>query len=96
MENAWICFSFCLDEAQFCKRAMHFVRMCGDGFCGVVEIKVENLKRGEWFLGVWKIKESFEDTFICVSCSVSEHTKWQATEEIELPQKIRFKFKEPN
>jgi len=50
MENAWICFSFCLEEAQCCKSAMHFARMCG-----VVEIK-----------------ESFEDTFICVGYSVSE------------------------
>jgi hypothetical protein len=39
MENAWICFSLCLDEAQCCKSAMHFVRMCGVGFCGVWKIE---------------------------------------------------------
>lgn len=65
MENAWICFSLCLEEAQYCKRAMHLVRMCGVGFCGVVEKKDEKLKEGKWFLGLWKNEENFEDTFIC-------------------------------
>ena len=35
MENAWICFSLCLEEAQNCKREMHLV----SGFSGVVDTK---------------------------------------------------------
>lgn len=74
MENAWICLSLCVEEAQYCKREMHFVRTCGNGFSGVVEKKLVNVKEQNWFLGTCNMG-SFEDRFICLSHSLKPG-KW--------------------
>ena len=52
MENAWICLSLYMEDAQNCKRAMHLVTIWGIGFCGVVDKKLVNVKEHKWFLGL--------------------------------------------
>lgn len=44
-EKAWICCSFNLEDAQHCKRAMHFWRICGIGFCGEAGERAESAEK---------------------------------------------------